>query len=1062
MIRGIGRKLWIGAGLLGLLAAALVAIPSFIDANAYKPEIIAEVKRATGRDVTIEGPVRLSLLPAPGVTLYGLRVSNETGAKSPDMVEAKSVAVRLSLLGLLTGELRPAEVILAEPRIVLQIDASGRPNWQFPATPGAKTAALPRLVIEKGTLTFSDARTDLSIVAANADISASAGSIDGPLSLAAAATVNDVPMRIDLAAGAKQPANGAGSHTIDVTLQAAGGRLSFAGTASELGPNARLTGRASASADNLVAFARALIAMAGQPQPPLPPLLAGRFRFDGPVELSPAAVSAKDFTLALGDDSGTGSLALGLTPDLTVEARFAASRLDLDRWLAALVLPDNLRPDDLKNAPAPAAPAAAAPAPSSATPSSASWLASLTANLALEVGEVTYRGKPVRNLALELQARKGVVAVPKFTANLPGDLAVQASSTLSSDPVHPAVSGSFSLEGQKLRETLSWLEVDVSSVPAGKLARLSMKGRMGSSAGNVTVSDAVFELDDLAGTGGILVAFTVPVSIVAHIGLERLDLDPYLPPPDRGQTGSRSPVDTVTPILALLGPSIGLKLKVDQVDWQGEAITGVELDVARAAGTLNLHTFKIASLAGARVSLQAAIANYWTKDPKANLAFDFHAPDIDRVLKLIGRPPSGVGSLTMAGGAAGSWEKLAVRDFTVDAMGWQVLANGVLAAPQAGDGSIKSVSWKGGIRVNGQPIEAMIDADLSGVRPMVNADLRTGVLDFGGLAARGRGAPRTTTVPESEPIGTPLLSVDGTLKVSAASLGGAPLPLGNAEIAATLKEGVLTIAHFTGGLDGGTIALSGVIDGSKPSLSFDLRGEASGIDLAQMLRRQSGSNEIGSLVRITIDGRLDATGIALRGSGTTIAGLRSSLAGGAELKGHVRARADRFMALLGSAATGAVGGAIDVTLGNIMSVLGDRGGVGAANLLNAVSLVLYRYVNHDSPLAGRVEIADGLLTDRDLTLRGNGATASIATRTDLSRATTDTTINFVLAEEPSAPYLIVTARGPIASPSFHAVRGQAKDPPGVFDKLPSLPHVTVPSIPIPHIPVPHIPNPFGR
>ena len=208
MSRGIARKFWIGAGLLCLLAAALVAIPSFVDANAYKPEIIAQVKRATGRDVTIEGPVRLSLLPAPVVTLDGLRVSNETGARSPNMVEAKSVAVRLSLLGLLTGELRPAEVILVEPRIFLQIDASGRPNWQFPTAPDSKTVSLPRLVIENGTLTLNDARSDLSIAAANADFSASAGSIDGPLSVTGGATVNDVLMKLDLAAGAKSTING--------------------------------------------------------------------------------------------------------------------------------------------------------------------------------------------------------------------------------------------------------------------------------------------------------------------------------------------------------------------------------------------------------------------------------------------------------------------------------------------------------------------------------------------------------------------------------------------------------------------------------------------------------------------------------------------------------------------------------------------------------------------------------------------------------------------------------------------------------------------------------------
>jgi hypothetical protein len=68
----------------------------------------------------------------------------------------------------------------------------------------------------------------------------------------------------------------------------------------------------------------------------------------------------------------------------------------------------------------------------------------------------------------------------------------------------------------------------------------------------------------------------------------------------------------------------------------------------------------------------------------------------------------------------------------------------------------------------------------------------------------------------------------------------------------------------------------------------------------------------------------------------------------------------------------------------------------------------------------------------------------------------------VLTEVPSAPYLIVTARGPIEAPSFSAVRGPAPDPPGVFDKLPRLPPVTLPSIPVPHIPLPHILNPFSR
>jgi hypothetical protein len=96
-------------------------------------------------------------------------------------------------------------------------------------------------------------------------------------------------------------------------------------------------------------------------------------------------------------------------------------------------------------------------------------------------------------------------------------------------------------------------------------------------------------------------------------------------------------------------------------------------------------------------------------------------------------------------------------------------------------------------------------------------------------------------------------------------------------------------------------------------------------------------------------------------------------------------------------------------------------------------------------------------------MQGDRASAHIVTRSDLANATTDTTINFMLAEDPSAPYLIVTARGPLAAPSFAATRGSASDPPGIASILPNvggaLPHISVPNV---SIPVPHLPSIFGR
>ena len=138
----------------------------------------------------------------------------------------------------------------------------------------------------------------------------------------------------------------------------------------------------------------------------------------------------------------------------------------------------------------------------------------------------------------------------------------------------------------------------------------------------------------------------------------------------------------------------------------------------------------------------------------------------------------------------------------------------------------------------------------------------------------------------------------------------------------------------------------------------------------------------------------------------------------------------------------------------------------ATNLLTAASVVLNRFVNRNNPISGHLDIAGGLLTDKGLVISGDRATANIHTRTNLVASTTDTTVNLMIAEDPSAPYIVATVRGPLAHPSYGVSRGSAKDPPGVVNTLTNQVPSIIPGIgggggrsPIPNIPLPNI---FGR
>ena len=1056
------KKLLIGAGAgLAVLIAALLVAPSFVDLNTYKPQIVAEVKKATGRELVLDGPMSLTLLPLPSASVAGVKFFNMPGSKNPNMVEVKSITVKPALFALLGGRLEVDEVILVEPKIVLEINPEGKPNWEFtPSVAEAKPAApkpsspaplsLGRLTIENGTLIFSDSKAGLAVTAEQANITASVGSIDGPYALAGTATVNGAPFKIDLTVGAK----GSDGFATSLALEA-NGKLAFKGMLSELGPNAKLSGVASASAESLTGFIATLVSVAGQPVPPLPPLLASKFSFDGGIELSQSQVAARDFKMALAGDSGSGSLAVTLKPALAVDGKIALPRIDLDRALAGLRAP-----------PASSAPGKPAPPSAPATGSGASVLDTLTAKIALEAAEVIYNKQPIRNVALELDAKGGVVAMPKLAATLPGDMVLQARSTLSGDQARPAVSGDFSLVGPRLRDTLQWLALDVSSVPAGKLTRLSLKGKLGSSGGAVQVREAAFELDDIKGSGGVIVTFSVPVSIVTQLDIDTIDLDSYIVKTADGQKKPAAETAGPTNRRPLVGPSLGLKLRLAKAIYNKEAIGGIELDLALKGQALELHDLKVSNLGGARLAVRGTVNDYDRPLPHADIAFNFEAPDLSRVLKVAGvAAPGDIGLVTARGGVSGTIEALTFRELDIAAQGQATRIDGTLSMPGAAKGPPSTIGYKGKVIANGQTIEGTVEAKVAD-RPHVTADLRTTLLDLDKLGGPppppARGRPAAAAAPAQSIDTAALRAFDASFKLVAGTLVSSPLRLSNADIALTLKDGLLTVEHLKGGLHGGTLDLSGTIDARKPALAIDFKGDATGIPLGEMLRSTAGTNVFGGSVKVTVDGQLNATGITLKGAGSTREQLRGSMTGGAQLGGHVFLGADKALIALGSTASGVVGGVIDNTLGNVLGIVGQRGI--ASNLLTAASVVLNRFVNRNNPISGHLDIAGGVLTDRGLAVQGNRATANISTRTNLRESTTDTTINFMIAEDPSAPYVTATLRGPLASPSYGVTRGRAKDPPGVVNTLTD----TVPSIipglgggrsPIPNIPLPNI---FGR
>ena len=135
------------AGLIVLLVAAALIVPSVVDWNAYKPEITAEVRKATGRSLEIAGDLEFSVLPTPRLRVANARLSNAPGASAKNMLSLRELAVHVKLVPLLQGDIEVASVALIEPLIELEKLSDGTMNWVFarlstsaPASPAAPSS----------------------------------------------------------------------------------------------------------------------------------------------------------------------------------------------------------------------------------------------------------------------------------------------------------------------------------------------------------------------------------------------------------------------------------------------------------------------------------------------------------------------------------------------------------------------------------------------------------------------------------------------------------------------------------------------------------------------------------------------------------------------------------------------------------------------------------------------------------------------------------------------------------------------------------------------------------
>ena len=143
----MSRPLKIALIALGALIAALLIgltyLSTLISPAKLTQMLVLEVREATGRELTIAGPVRLGFFPKIAVSAEQVSLSNAAWAKNPQMASLEKVALEISLLPLLSRRIEVSSIQLAGLILNLEINAKGDGNWLMGdiASPSSTTAS---------------------------------------------------------------------------------------------------------------------------------------------------------------------------------------------------------------------------------------------------------------------------------------------------------------------------------------------------------------------------------------------------------------------------------------------------------------------------------------------------------------------------------------------------------------------------------------------------------------------------------------------------------------------------------------------------------------------------------------------------------------------------------------------------------------------------------------------------------------------------------------------------------------------------------------------------------
>lgn len=204
-------------GLLVVLIAGLLILPSLIPSSVYKEKIETQLTQELDRKVTVVGDVKLSVFPMIRAKAGRVEISNPEGFETEFFATMDGLNAGVKLFPLFSKRVEITSFSLKNPTINLEKNRAGEMNWVMGAP---KPDAAPvesegpfmrdgryanidpnigKFILENGSISYSDKVENVSHTLKDVNLAFSLLTLADPLKLEGDFIYNDVPVDLKVA-----------------------------------------------------------------------------------------------------------------------------------------------------------------------------------------------------------------------------------------------------------------------------------------------------------------------------------------------------------------------------------------------------------------------------------------------------------------------------------------------------------------------------------------------------------------------------------------------------------------------------------------------------------------------------------------------------------------------------------------------------------------------------------------------------------------------------------------------------------------------------------------------